>query len=450
MNVRLRVIGRAKVARDAAHDLRASAALPTPRPTEMPGMALALSPSMSTRAFHKGRTQVLVVGAGPVGLLTAIRLREQGIDVRVIEQQTEARTHTYPVVLHPQSLRLLGDLGLGAAMFWRGRPVTRLAIYTEHQRRAVLDMPNVSGSSGILTMPQDVLRQALTTALTQRGVAIEWDTRLAVLTQDERAVWGRLVQRESGGEARGRLNVEAFDADYVIGADGYESTVREAVGIQLIGRGALSTYAFFDAPAKRSGREAFLALSEDFADGVYPLQDGMARFSFQMGHSLDRAPDVHLLRSLVRSRMPWYASETEDILWGGVAEFRRALANKFGHGRVWLAGEAAHLTGPLGVQSLNIGLDEGNELALRVADAVRHPSRQQLGVDYDAKRTRQWRELLGLEDRAVLSARSPDWARRNLRKLVACLPASEADLDNLLEQLRVTPTSSRPSRRADT
>jgi 2-polyprenyl-6-methoxyphenol hydroxylase-like FAD-dependent oxidoreductase len=290
----------------------------------------------------------------------------------------------------------------------------------------------------------------LTTALTQRGVAIEWDTRLAVLTQDESAVWGRLVQRESDGEARGRLNVEAFDADYVIGADGYESTVREALGIQLVARDALSTYAFFDAPAKRSGREAFLTLSEDFADGVYPLQDGMARFSFQMGHSLDRAPDVHLLRALVRSRMPWYASEIENPSWGGVAEFRRALATKFGHGRVWLAGEAAHLTGPLGVQSLNIGLDEGNELALRMADAVRHPSRQQLGLDYDTKRTRQWRELLGLEDRAAPSARSPDWARRNLRKLVACLPASEADLDNLLEQLRVTPTSSHPSRRADT
>ncbi len=401
----------------------------------------------SRRTLREGRTQVLVVGAGPVGLLAAVRLREQGIDVRVIEQQTEFRTHTFPVVLHPQSLRLLNDLGLAAALFWRGRPITRLAVYTEYERRAVLDMPKVRGvAPGIVTLPQDVLRRTLTDALERLGVVIEWNTRLAVLAQDERLVWGRLVQQEPerGVDGVGRLNVETFDADYVIGADGYESTVREALGIQLAPHGALASYLFFDAATTRSGREAQLALSDDFADAMYPLQDGMARFTFQMARSLDRAPDLQLLRELVAARFPWFGSSVDDCPWSGVAEFRHALVEKFGQGRVWLAGEAAHLTGPLGVQSLNIGLDEANELALRMSDAIRHPSRQPFGRDYDIKRSLQWRELLGLEERAVLSSRSPDWARRNLRRLVACLPASDADLDDLLEQLRVTPTSGHP------
>jgi FAD binding domain len=126
-----------------------------------------------------------------------------------------------------------------------------------------------------------------------------------------------------------------------------------------------------------------------------------------------------------------------------------ALAESFGRGRVWLAGDAAHLTGPLGVQSLNVGLDEASELALRMADALRHPARAGFGVDYDAKRTLQWRELLGIEERASLGARSPDWARRHLHRLVACLPASEGDLDELLEQLRLSPVSAHPERSAD-
>ncbi len=405
---------------------------------------------ISTRTLREGRTQVLVVGAGPVGLLAALRLREQGIDVRIIEQQTELRARTYPVVLHPQSLRLLNDLGLSAALFWRGRPVTRLAVYTEYERRAVLDPPKVKGvAAGLLTLPQDVLRQALTNALTRTGVSIEWNTRLAVLAQDEGAVWGRLVQQEPCAiGAVSRVSVDAFDADYVIGADGYESTVREALGIKLTEHGALSSYVFFDAATERSGREAQLSLSEDFANSVYPLQDGLSRFTFQMACALDRAPDLQLFRELLGSRLPWYKSDIEICSWSGVAEFRRALVEKFGQGRVWLAGEAAHLTGPLGVQSLNVGLDEANELALRMADSLRHGSRQPFGPDYDARRGLQWRELLGLEQRAVLSGRSPDWARRNLGRLVSCLPASEADLDDLLDQLRVTPVSDHPEHAA--
>jgi 2-polyprenyl-6-methoxyphenol hydroxylase-like FAD-dependent oxidoreductase len=406
---------------------------------------------MATSTLRKGRTQVLIGGAGPVGLLAALRLREQGIEVRVVEQLSEFQARTFPVVLHANSLRLLNELGLAAALFWRGRPVTRLAVYTEYERRAVLDLPKVRGlGPGLLTLPNDVLRQALTSALERSGVVIEWNTRLALLVQDNRSVSGRLVRQEAetAVSGSGRVTVSGFDADYVIGADGYESTVREALDIKLLVHGALSSYVFFDVLTNRSGREAQLALSEDFCNAVYPLQDGLSRFTFQMARGLDRSPDVQLLRELLASRLPWYKSEFEHCAWSGAAEFRRALVKRFGQGRVWLAGEAAHLTEPLGVQSLNVGLDEGNELALRMADALRHPARQAFGLDYDMKRGLEWRELLGLEERAVSSARSPDWARRNLRRLVSCLPASQGDLDDLLDQLRVTPTSAHPENMA--
>jgi 2-polyprenyl-6-methoxyphenol hydroxylase-like FAD-dependent oxidoreductase len=402
--------------------------------------------------LRETRTQVLVVGAGPVGLLAALRLSEQGAHVRVVEQQPEQRTHTFPVVLHPQSLRLLSDLGLSAALYWRGRAVTRLAVYTEHERRAVLDLPRAAGvAPGAMTLPQDILRQALVNALGQRSVAIEWNTRLVVLQQDDGSVWGRLIERDPlkampGGTAHG--NVSAFEADFVIGADGYESSVREALGIDFPEYGALQTYAFFDAPVRRAGTEAQLALGEDFSSSVYPLQGDVARFSFQIARLLHSCPDSGSLRELIHSRLPWFGEEPEVCEWCGVAEFRQALASQFGRGRVWLAGEAAHLTGPLGVQSLNVGLDEANELALRISDELRHPLRRAFGQEYEARRMKQWRELLGLEERVALSSRSPAWARRYLPRLVSCLPASDADLDDLLDQLRLTPSSGRPHSRA--
>jgi 2-polyprenyl-6-methoxyphenol hydroxylase-like FAD-dependent oxidoreductase len=400
-----------------------------------------------TMSSQPVRSQVLVVGAGPVGLIAALRLREQGVDVRIIDQQSQHAAHSFPVVLHTTTLRLLASLGLIDVLVWRGRPVSHLAVYTEGERRAVLDLPKVADiSPGALTLPQDVLREVLTRALSDRGVSIEWNTRIRALGQDEGGVRGELQEHFAGLPSFDQASAAArshFEAEYVIGSDGYDSAVRDALGIRLVAHGALHSYAFFDAPTSRAGAEAQLAICEGSANAFYPLQGGLARFSFQLTGSLARAPDLSALRELTASRLPWHREDLESCAWGGVAEFRHALATHFGAGRVWLAGEAAHLTGPLGVQSLNVGLDEANELALRMADELRHPSRDGFAHDYDARRTQQWQELLGITERASLGARSPAWAWRNFNRILSCLPASGKDLDDLLEQLRLTP-SSRP------
>jgi 2-polyprenyl-6-methoxyphenol hydroxylase-like FAD-dependent oxidoreductase len=385
------------------------------------------------------RTQVLVVGAGPVGLLAALRLRQQGMRVRLIDQQSQRRAHTFPVVLHPQTLRLLIEAGITAALFWRGRPVTHLAIYGDYERRTVLDFPEVAGAhAGLLTLPQDILRQTLTTALEQLGVEVEWNTRLAVLQQDERSVWGRLVHEEPSLLMRSRkAEATSFEADFVIGADGYESTVREALGILLVEHGKVQSFAFFDASTQRSGTEAQVSLADDYANSAYPLQGGQTRFSFQLGRALHKAPDAGALHELLSARMPWYAGDLVSFNWGGVAEFRRALAEHFGQGRVWLAGEAAHLSGPLGVHSLNVGLDEANELALLIGAASKQSIGSDFGATYDAARRRQWRALLGLEPLAHPTTSSAEWLRRHHDRIVGVLPASKLDLEALQRQLRL-------------
>jgi len=406
---------------------------------------------MSVREMpSSSRFQVLVVGAGPVGLLAALRLRSQGISVRVIDRQAEHHAHSFPVVLHPQTLRTLGNLGVSAALFWRGRPITRLAIYAEYERRAVLDLPVVPGTvAGVLTLPQDVLRQALTNELTRQGVSIEWNTTLVALQQDGHSAWGELSY-DSPARLLGTTapQLTSFQTEYVIGADGYDSAVRRALGLQLEAGETLHGYAFFDATTRRAGVEAQIAVAEDYANSAYPLQGGQTRFSFQLGRRLHEPPDEHLLRELLLSRMPWYAEDIVSVDWGGVAEFRSALVDRFGVGRVWLAGDAAHLTAPLGVHSINVGIDEANELALRIAGALQEPGRADFGDDFERGRRQQWQGLLGLTEMVQVGARSPQWARRHIPRLIAALPASDKDLEHLLLQLRLLP-SVPPEHRSD-
>lgn len=367
--------------------------------------------------------------------------------MRLVDQQSEHRAHTFPVVLHPQSLRLLADVGVTAAMYWRGRPVTRLLIATERERRSSLELPKVHDlGAGALTLPQDILRQALGNALLELGVAIEYDTRLEMLQQDESGVWGRLQHEQPAQLLLGsrRSEVRTFQADFVVGADGYQSTVRDALGIPFEDHGSLESFAFFDATTNCAVQEAQLVLSKGAASSVYPLQGGQARFSFQLSRSLHHAPDLGTLRQLISSRLPWVKEEIVTCDWSGVAEFRRALAASFGVGRVWLAGEAAHLTGPLGVQSLNVGLDEASDLALRIADAVETSPSGAFGADYDAQRRAQWRELFGLSGASAPRPTSHDWTQRYLGQLMTSLPASGRDLELLLDQLRVSRVDGRP------
>ncbi len=379
--------------------------------------------------------------------MAALRLCLQNVDVRIIDQHDEVLAQSFPVVLHPQSLRLLSEVGLSPTLLWQGRAVGRLALYTDFERRAVLSFP-ARGTipAGLMTLPRDALRRALANELARRGVRVEHGVRLASLEQDAGSITGQLERREPGSEPpRARpTQLEAFEADFLIGADGYDSTTRAALGIELKEHGKLETFAFFDAPSGRGGQEAQLALGEEHIGSIYPLHYGSSRFSFQISRSLDQAPNRDTLKELLFARMPWYAEEPPICEWAGVAEFRRALATHFGVGRAWLAGEAAHLSGPLGVQSLNVGLDEATELADRIAHALQEPLSPNFGAHYEAKRMRQWRALLGL-DVAVPSERSPEWARKHAPRLLPCLPASGVDLDDLLDQLRLSPRTEPPA-----
>jgi 6-methylpretetramide 4-monooxygenase / 4-hydroxy-6-methylpretetramide 12a-monooxygenase len=384
---------------------------------------------MTQSTTGDGRARVLVVGAGPVGLVAAIRLREQGIGVRVVDELSADDKHTYPVVLHPRTLRILSGLGVTAPLEWRGRTVTQLVVYTDGQRRAVLELPGAGQvSPGAMTLPQDILRQALTQRLANLGVDVEWKTRLTALEQDPARV--RLL-------LTGRERVEGVDVDLVIAADGRGSTVRDLLGISMIQHGKREMYAFYDAPDPRAGGDAHLVLTDGAGNSVYPLQGELSRFTFQIGVGPEQPPGQKQLRQLLAARMPWYGRDVESFEWSGSAAFYPSLAERFGEGRVWLAGDAAHSTGPLGGQSLNVGMHEAHDLALRMAELVDRPSVGRLGHDYGAQRRLQWQQLFGLGSSMPNVARAPDWVKRNMTLLLPSLPAAGDDLDDLLDQLQV-------------
>jgi 2-polyprenyl-6-methoxyphenol hydroxylase-like FAD-dependent oxidoreductase len=399
---------------------------------------------MATPALD-ARVSVLIVGAGPVGLAAAVTLRERGVTVRVIDEQPSGAKRNYPVIVHPRTLRILEALGVDAPLEWRGHAVRQLAVYSDGQRRAVLELPAAARSSpGAMTLPQDVLRQALMRRLAELDVDVEWGTRLLALEPCGGRVRASLVQRRRVEGVGPELRPEWFDvasattdSEFVVGADGVDSMVRERLGIGWVPQGARQIFAFFDVPDARAGSEAHLVLNEAHSDTVYPLQSGVSRFSFQLSVGTPSPPGTTLLPELLDSRLPWYGVDARHFEWSGSAEFRPALATRFGEGRIWLAGDAAHSTGPLGGQSLNVGIHEAYDLARRITERIGSSAAEPLGPGYEQQRRLEWEVLFGIAPREPRSTRAREWVTRNLHVLLQALPAAGDDLDDLLDQLHV-------------
>ena len=138
----------------------------------------------------------------------------------------------------------------------------------------------------------------------------------------------------------------------------------------------------------------------------------------------------------VAARAPWCSARATQIYWSTLGLFERRLVRRFGEGRVWLAGDAAHQAAPIGVHSMNAGLVEARELAARIARIQHGEGGPALLTEFATTSHDSWRSLLG---GAVQPRAGADpWVRQNAARILACLPASGEDVGPLLEQIHLS------------
>jgi 2-polyprenyl-6-methoxyphenol hydroxylase-like FAD-dependent oxidoreductase len=145
--------------------------------------------------------------------------------------------------------------------------------------------------------------------------------------------------------------------------------------------------------------------------------------------------DEKRLHELVAERLPWHAAPSGRLMWSVAVRFERALAAAFGRGRVWLAGDAAHLAFPFGVQSMNQGIVEAHELATRcgrVLDGSETLASLQL---YGSERQARWQALLGSTAEGLAAGEVTGlepWLAANAGAIVEALPVGAGEAAPLL------------------
>jgi 2-polyprenyl-6-methoxyphenol hydroxylase-like FAD-dependent oxidoreductase len=363
-------------------------------------------------------TDVIVVGAGPVGLMTAVELGRRGVDVRVIERQDHAAHWAKAVGLQPRTLEIWDAVGisraaLDACITLRGQIVYSDGVEVGRFEPTLPDQVPY----GLVSLPQYETERILAEHLAPLGPVVERASEFLGFTQDDEGVTATVAGKH--GEATLR-------AKYLVGCDGAHSVVRKGLGLAFEGDAFPEEYMLADVeidwaqPAGYAIR-ATRRGDDGSEDGLVciPLP-GTNRYRVSMNvpeelstpkpapgeiaHGLNEgkaAPELRHIQTVLDRLAPEPATVSE-MRWSSVFRISHRLVDRYGEGRVFVAGDAAHIHPPTGAQGMNTGIQDAYNLGWKLALAVRDTAAPGLLESYHAERHPIGEEVVG---RTVRSAR---------------------------------------------
>jgi 2-polyprenyl-6-methoxyphenol hydroxylase-like FAD-dependent oxidoreductase len=319
------------------------------------------------------KTAVAIVGAGPTGLLLAGDLAQAGVDVTVLEQRDTESNLTRAFGVHARTLEHLDARGLADEVVASGAPVERLSLF-DHLRIDLSTLP--TRFPFLLITPQYNVEKVLEKRATAAGVRILRGTRMTALRQDADGV----DLTTDDGPLR---------AEYVVGADGVRSAVREALGLPFPGKSVLTSIMLADVRLADPPPDvlAVNAVGDAFAF-VAPFGDGWHRvFAWDRRHQLPDTAPVTLdeIRDVTRRALGTDFG-LQEARWLSRFHSDERQVPQYRVGRVLLAGDAAHVHSPAGGQGMNTGLQDAANLGWKLAAAVQGRAPDGLLDSYQGER----------------------------------------------------------------
>ena len=347
------------------------------------------------------RTQVLVVGAGLAGCSSAMFLAQRGIDVLVVERHPGTSPHPRATGQFPRTMELLRVAGVAddvmAASYGLGNGLTiKIAKTVQGPVFQTIIRGNDDedyDTSAISPAPfgiasQDAVEPILLAKAEEYGAKIHFATELISAEQDEEGVTARLLNRTTE-------HLTTIRADYVIAADGHRSPMREKLGITRHGKGTLNNAigVLFDADLSAyvdPDSAALYYLRNPAFTGVFVNTAVPDRHLFGFDYHPERGESVtdftdQRVTELIRVGLD---DETvrPDITVVQAWEIAAGVADRFGDGRIFLAGDAAKVTPPTGGMGGNTAIGDGYDIAWKLADVISGAAGPGLLASYDAER----------------------------------------------------------------
>ncbi|MEU9079530.1 FAD-dependent monooxygenase [Kitasatospora sp. NPDC048538] len=381
---------------------------------------------------------VLIAGAGPVGLTAAVELRRRGVDCRIVDRLPERMPYAKAVGVQPRTLELWDRSGLVRAAVDAAVPMRGQLVFVDgaEQQRIELALPP-EVPYGFAALPQYETERILEEFLARHGGRIERGTELVSFVQDADGVTSRLV----GADGR----EQEVRSRFLVGCDGAHSTVRKGLGLSFEGGAFPEEYMLADVEVDWDLPPGYgVRTTRRAADGSTDLLvciplPGHKRYRVSMkvppdlsaarrstGTGSGRAAVAHGLEGgdgpaladiqAVLDRLSPRPTTASAMRWSSVFRISHRLVDRYGDGRVLVAGDAAHIHPPTGAQGMNTGIQDAYNLAWKLALAVDGSAHPDLVASYDAERRPVGEEVVG----------------RTVRHATEGLPAEPVDPETVL------------------
>jgi 2-polyprenyl-6-methoxyphenol hydroxylase-like FAD-dependent oxidoreductase len=348
-------------------------------------------------------SSVLIIGAGPTGLVLALWLTKLNVKVRIVDKTAEPGTTSRALAVHARTLELYRQLDLADHIVARGHEVPAVALWVKGTLEARVSFADIGADitsfSFLEILPQDEHERFLVERLAAFGVRVERRTELLDFQDQGERIIARLCG-PSGDE-------ETCEAAYIAGCDGASSTVRRMMGTGFPGGTYQQIFYVADVEAAGPAIDGNLHVDLDEADflAIFPLAGpGRARLIGTVRDERAEHADTLKFQDVSTRAINNLKLEVRKVNWFSTYHVHHRVTEHFRKGRAFLLGDAAHIHSPAGGQGMNTGIGDAINLAWKLSTVLDGRAHDQLFDSYEVERIGFARRLVATTDRVFTLA----------------------------------------------
>ncbi len=355
------------------------------------------------------QTDVLIIGAGPTGLALACQLIRFGVDFRIIDKKEGTTPYSKAIGVQARTLEIYEQIGLADDLISKGTIAEKARMFAGGKIRGEAVFADIGKGLSpypfVLLVEQGLHEKLLYDHIVSNGRDVIWNTRLERFSQTEGGVSAEITNADG--------TAETIETKFLVGCDGAKSIVRKSLGLEFSG----STFErmFYVADVELDweyGHEALqVFLMRNSLLAFFPMV-GERRYRIVGTFPEEFAKDEgDVLYEEIEERIRLDSEIDLDITnvnWFSTYKVHTRHVDKFSVGRCFLAGDSAHIHSPAGAQGMNTGIQDGYNLAWKLAMVVRGHSRLELLETYNEERLPNAKMLTQTTDRFFALVASPD------------------------------------------
>lgn len=331
---------------------------------------------------------VLIIGAGPVGLFCAYELHRQGLTFRIIDKKSGLSDKSKALGLHIRSLDLLKDTGFLDEVLKQGHPVKGVYFKSGGKTLVQTGFTELKASHDFLIdLPQSQTEAILNQGLTAQGIKVEWDTALTHLEQRSDTVEATVRKADN--------KIEIIQADWLIACDGAHSTVRHELKAEFEGAEYPQKWWLADLHLDWEMPEDHMVIyvTRQGPLACFPMGDRRYRLVMLAPEGVDKDPDLSEVIAVFKERSSDPAMLSKPV-WLSQFTLHHRQIQHYRHDRVFFAGDAAHIHSPMGGQGLNTGLQDVYNLVWKLALVQKNLANEKVLDSYQLERYPVGHEVL--------------------------------------------------------